>query len=607
MARPAADVVRAVGAVVLGLLILVAGATPAGAHASLVSVDPPDGARLDAGPATVTLTFSEPVSADLGGVRVLGADGDEVHQGAAEVDGTRVTIGVQPDLPDGTYVISYRVISADGHPVRGGSVFGVGEGEVDAGALARVKDAGDDRVWEYVGGVGRGLAYAGVLLAAGAALFVVLVLDRTPAGAEPAAHTSPRAPAAEPAAHTSQRTAAGGIPGAVTAGRAAPGDRASLVRGVRAAAVVGAVASLVALPVQAALGTGQGPGSLFDDGVLSDVASDGVGHALLLCLVGLALLAWGVTRSVPAVAIGALVAAGSFAATGHNRADDTALAATLADIAHLVMAAVWAGGLVALWWTLRRRRLAAAGTTGAAADANASVVERGRRAESARLVVRFSTLATASIVVVGLAGLVLSWTQIRTLDAVTDTSYGLLLLAKLSVVGGIALLGAYNHFRLVPALEAGKTRAALAELGRTLRLEATGFVVVLGLTAVLVVLTPAKASTAGGIVEEVVQLGDAGSIQLVVSPATAGFNQIHLYTYDPTGRPAEIAEGVTLELELGSAGLGPIEREAERAGPAHFQLDGDDLALAGDWEITVRARIDRFTEASGTASVPVAS
>jgi copper transport protein len=159
----------------------------------------------------------------------------------------------------------------------------------------------------------------------------------------------------------------------------------------------------------------------------------------------------------------------------------------------------------------------------------------------------------------------------------------------------------------VPALDRGKARAALAGLGRTLRLEAAGVVVVLGLTAVLVVLTPAKASTEGGVVEQIVELGDAGSVQLVVAPARVGANQIHLYTYDADDRPAEIAEQVVLELRQPAAGLGPIERAAERAGPAHFQLDGDDLAIAGEWEITVRVRLDRFTEVAETVSVPVAS
>ena len=122
----------------------------------------------------------------------------------------------------------------------------------------------------------------------------------------------------------------------------------------------------------------------------------------------------------------------------------------------------------------------------------------------------------------------------------------------------------------------------------------------------LVVVTPARTEADGGVVERIVELGDAGSVQLTVAPAQAGFNQIHLYLFDPDGRPAEIAESVTLVMSLPSADLGPITREAVRAGPAHFQLDGDDLAVAGDWTIEVRARVDRFTEEAGTTEVPIA-
>jgi copper transport protein len=108
------------------------------------------------------------------------------------------------------------------------------------------------------------------------------------------------------------------------------------------------------------------------------------------------------------------------------------------------------------------------------------------------------------------------------------------------------------------------------------------------------------------VVERVVELGDAGSVQVTVAPARAGSNQVHLYLFDPDGRPAEIAESVTLVLTLPSAGLGPITRDAVRAGPAHLQLDTDDLAVAGTWRVEVRARVDRFREEVGTADVPIA-
>ena len=536
-------------ATTLALVALVATAGPAAAHASLQAVDPPDGTVLEESPGTVTLTFTEAVSADLGGVQVLDTDGSRVDEGAVRVEGSVVSIDVADDLPEGTYVISYRVVSADGHPVRGGSVFGVGDVTLDSGALGRVADEGEDRRWEILGGVGRGFAYAGILVAAGGAVFLAY-------------------------AH-----------------RGGP-ERARLVRLVRLAALVGAAAALLALPVQAALGTGQGAGSLFDDGVLGDVTAEGLGHSLLLAAVGLLLVVVGVDRSVPASLVGALVAAGSFAATGHNRAGDTATQATLADIAHLVAAAVWAGGLVLLWRTLRLRR------AGGAAHTDDPV-------ETGRIVARFSTLATGGIVVVGAAGLALSWSEVRGLDALTSTTYGLLLIGKVAMVVAIAAMGAYNHFRLVPALEQGRARAALARLRTTLRFEALALVAVAALTSVLVVVTPAKVSGQGGVVERIVELGDAGTVQLVVSPARAGTNVVHLYTYAPDGRTGDIAESLVVELSLPSAGLGPIERTPDRAGPAHFQLEGSDFAVAGDWQLLIRARVDRFTERAGTTAVPI--
>jgi copper transport protein len=342
--------------------------------------------------------------------------------------------------------------------------------------------------------------------------------------------------------------------------------------------------------------------SLIDPGVLSDVTADGVGLGVALAIAGSVLIVAALGRRPIAAAAGAVVAAGSFAATGHTRVGDTAALATLADLAHLEAAAVWGGGLVLLWLTLRARRQPAS------AGAAVAVAERveATPAETASVVARFSRLATVSIVIVGAAGVALGWSEVRSLSALTSTGYGLFLLAKVAVVAAIAALGAYNHFRLVPAVQGRQSRAGLARLRHTLRLEALGLVAVLALTSVLVVMTPAKTSSQGGVVEKIVSLGDAGSVQLVVAPAKAGFTQVHIYTYDPTERPSDIAEAVTLELTLPEADLGPITRTPERAGPAHFQLDGDDFAVAGRWEIKILARIDRFTEASGTTEVDIA-
>ena len=101
------------------------------------------------------------------------------------------------------------------------------------------------------------------------------------------------------------------------------------------------------------------------------------------------------------------------------------------------------------------------------------------------------------------------------------------------------------------------------------------------------------------------ELGDAGSVQLTVAPAQAGFNQIHLYLFDPDGRPAEIAESVTLVMSLPSADLGPDHPRGRpgrpRPLPARRQRP---RAWRATWTIEVRARVDRFTEEAGSHRGP---
>jgi copper transport protein len=245
--------------------------------------------------------------------------------------------------------------------------------------------------------------------------------------------------------------------------------------------------------------------------------------------------------------------------------------------------------------------------TGGLAFLVAAGRHRGDGAAQAGLVARFSTLATGSIVLVGVAGAALSWTEVRTLDALTSTTYGWTLLAKVGVVALVAAAGAYNHFRLVPAVVGDPASESVRRrMTSVLGVELVGVALVVAVTSVLVDVTPAYVEAGiGRLHSEILDLGDAGSVQLVVDPNQAGDNSLHLYFYGPDGRPAEIADEVRIDLAKPGDGIGPISREPFRAGPSHFQWDGSELVTSGRWEITVVARIDRFSEATATADVLV--
>jgi methionine-rich copper-binding protein CopC len=118
-----ARLLRAVAVGLLAGLALLLGATPALAHARLESSDPADGSSLDAAPQRVTLTFNEAMTQGFNTLTVVGPDQGHYETGEVAVDGSSVSIAVQPLGPAGRYEIGYRVVSADGHPISGSVGF----------------------------------------------------------------------------------------------------------------------------------------------------------------------------------------------------------------------------------------------------------------------------------------------------------------------------------------------------------------------------------------------------------------------------------------------------------------------------------------------------
>ena len=130
---------RSLAVLVGGLLALLLVTAPAAAaHATVVSSTPADGARLAGAPSTVTVTFDEAVGLNgVGYLRVVDQTGRDVDAGPASHpggDATQIATTLKTGLGDGTYTASFRVISADSHPVAGVIRFVVGTGALVGGA-----------------------------------------------------------------------------------------------------------------------------------------------------------------------------------------------------------------------------------------------------------------------------------------------------------------------------------------------------------------------------------------------------------------------------------------------------------------------------------------
>jgi methionine-rich copper-binding protein CopC len=119
-----------VTALALGWLLGIVGAAPASAHASLVRSSPADRSSVAAAPTTVSLTFDENIRMPSV-ILVTGADGASVVQGKTSVVDNVATTRVDTG-PSGDFIVAYRVVSADGHPVSGRLSFRVGAGSPGA-------------------------------------------------------------------------------------------------------------------------------------------------------------------------------------------------------------------------------------------------------------------------------------------------------------------------------------------------------------------------------------------------------------------------------------------------------------------------------------------
>jgi copper transport protein len=164
----------ALAGVLCGLVLVLLGpATPASAHAALVGSDPAGGTIVPDAPNRVTLTFSESVQLLAGKIQVLAPDGSRADQGEPQSSGNTVTIPLRSGGGRGTYVVSYRVLSADSHPVAGTLTYSVGAASAPPSEDAIAESV--DPVVRTLIPIGKYLGYAGLVLLIGPVLVLSLL------------------------------------------------------------------------------------------------------------------------------------------------------------------------------------------------------------------------------------------------------------------------------------------------------------------------------------------------------------------------------------------------------------------------------------------------
>lgn len=140
------------------------GSAGAWAHASLIGSDPADGAIVEQAPEILVLRFNEPVSPLV--LRLVAPDRSVRELGDAALRGNDLTIPTPPGLDPGTYLLSWRAVSQDGHPVGGSLAFSIGVASDRPDAREEGAEGLKGAVWGA-----RTLLYACLFLGLGGAVF----------------------------------------------------------------------------------------------------------------------------------------------------------------------------------------------------------------------------------------------------------------------------------------------------------------------------------------------------------------------------------------------------------------------------------------------------
>jgi copper transport protein len=592
-------------AVVAALTLLLVPAR-ADAHAELLSTEPAASEQLASPPDAVVLHFSEAVDMTDDTLEVLDATGERLDIGDPEhPGGERTSVSVSlPDLGDGVYVVAWRVVSSDSHPIGGAFTFRVGEaGAVSVDDQALIEDVlggsrDGDATLGAVYGVMRFGAFAGITVLVGSVVFLAWLWPN---------------------------------------GR----DDRRARRVVAAAWLTSAIATALCIPLQGAYAIGGTLGDALDLGVIADEVGTRTGRAWVVRLLLLAAAAVVLPRlgrraagrrpeatgestqlagdlTARAVAVGGgLALLVTVSLTGHAVSGDLVPLAFVTDVTHLAGVSLWLGGLAVLLFAVLLRRADAAEADD---GAGAGVVD-----DAEPVVNRFSQVAFGAVVAIVVSGVVQGWRQVGTYDALLETTYGRLLVIKVTLFAGMLVAAAVSRswvrqraaarsvaLTLSPGPGAAAAtpdtdRSRLAVLRQSVAAEVGLALAVLVVTALLVNAVPGETaeSRGGGGGPFATQITEDDIVlSLDVDPAAVGPVAVHLYLNEPDGTPIQ-PEEVRAELALPEHDLGPITVSLVDYGQGHYSADAAEIPFAGDWDLEVVVRTSDIDQTVFDTVVPV--
>ncbi|MGE7767601.1 copper resistance protein CopC [Peribacillus sp. NPDC096540] len=515
---------------VISLFSLLLYPVTASGHASVISSNPSPNEAMDTLPEKISIQFSEDIQPAFHSLEVFSQDGSKIQIQDSKISEKSEKIleaRWKGSIDEGIYYIKWRVVSSDGHPIEGTIPFQFGDSAAVSDQESSEMNAGFPnsinvflQSFQYISFA----ALTGIL-------FFQLSLMKDSRLFEAS-------------------------------------RRARLYLWLSYAGL--AFSIFFSLPLKVTIDAGVGWTDAFNVSYIKEVLNATnfgtiwiveILILLLLFLVIYFMLENSLNKSLPFLSfiiIASLMVCK--ASTGHTAAVPNQVLAVLMDFLHLLSMALWLGGLMALLVIL---------------PGLADRQIEDKKTFYWSIIQRFSRWAFLFVIILIVSGIYSSLQHVPTIHSLLNTTYGQLLLWKISLMFIMIILGAFHFFK-------GKKQEK--KLGYSVGVEFGVGIVVLLVAALLTNVQTSMSSP--GPIEKTLMTEENNEVTLMVTPNEVGENRIQVNISNDEGMPYTEIEQLTIIMEPVDTSEGEIKLQLQEDNTGTYTSKSI-LTMSGKWKIQV--------------------
>lgn len=542
------------------LIVFFTSVSPAYAHPVIVESNPQSSSTVPAGTTQVVIRYSEAVELDFSEIRVLDSNGNQIdNKDTRYLQEESVLAVTTPPLTDGVYTVASKVLSkVDGHLVPETLVFGVGNVSVPP---PKQKDVTESIFFPEA--ASRFPGFVGQVIVLGSAVSSLVMWKAV--------------------------MRKNSIKGSIAELQKFYHAKFSSITGIGLFLVF--ASNILMLVVQ----------TIRLESSASSVLQTSFGSVWILRMgVTVVLLAiWflmenksSVSHKKQWVVLGlSLILIGTTTLIGHGTASEQLSALTI-DYVHNLIASVWIGGVIFFAFILLP---------------TFAKLEDSKKERLALLMIpKFSLMIIISLGIIIITGPTLLWLLEDDVEALGQSYYGYLIIAKIVIASAMVALGGYNQTRIQKTAESRLESGSLVvhkKLKRSLKAESALGIILLGVVALLT-----NSSLPTTLAEEQVQqvsygldtsvFSENSRFDLSIKPFRVGTNTILVSALDSQGIPLEDLSGISVKISNPQRNIAPFEVPLDKSESSDSIYQGRlTFGFSGKWNVEVEAqRTDHANE-----------